>query len=413
MKKRYLSMLLALILTLALCGGVSAQEQVTLNLWHRWGGATEEAVQEVIEAFEAANPDVKVEVTAKAGEYFELLQSMIADAAAGNPLPDIFIGGYAMLNYIADELNVVTVDQLAPSQEALDQVYGRYGDILKVAAYKDQQIGLPYALSNMVMWVNMDLWAEAGLTEEDIPETYEDLTKCLEQIVEKTGKNGACLATNDNWIDQVLSMSHGGSIITEDQDHISFNNDAVIGEMTWWQDLYNRGLSPKCTYTEMATMFYAGDVAVYCATIMNESTFQEYCNFEYRAWPMPAFEGYEKKLPVGGSALISFTQDPERYAYTWRLMDFMSSDEAMEIWATKSGYVCPTSAKTPTTVNQDVCLSQFPCCSNYLCWPGGSVGLEIDSIWTNARNAILHDGLDIAEKLAEIEEECNMLLENA
>ena len=128
---------------------------------------------------------------------------------------------------------------------------------------------------------------------------------------------------------------------------------------------------------------------------------------------MPAFECYDKNLPVGGSALISFTQDPERYAYTWRLMDFMSSDEAMEIWATKSGYVCPTSAQTPTTVNQDVCLSQFPCCSNYLCWPGGSVGLEIDSIWTNARNAILHDGLDIAEKLAEIEEECNMLLENA
>ncbi|MDI9506582.1 MAG: extracellular solute-binding protein [Clostridiales bacterium] len=411
--KKTLSVLLALVLVLSIACAVSADEKVTLNLWHRWGGATEAAVQEVVDAFEAANPDIEVEVTAKAGEYFELLQSMIADAAAGNKLPDIFIGGYAMLNYIADELNVVTVDKLAPNEEALNEVYARYGDILKVASFKGQQIGLPYALSNMVMWVNMDIWADAGLTEDDIPATYEDLTKCLEQIVEKTGKNGACLATNDNWIDQVLSMSHGGGIITDDLDRVTFNNDAVIGEMTWWQDLYTRGLIPKCTYTEMATMFYAGDVAVYCATIMNESTFREYCTFDYKAWPMPTFEGFEKKLPVGGSALISFTQDPAMYEYTWRMMDFMSSDEAMQIWATKSGYVCPTSAEVPTTVNQDVCLSQFPCCSNYLCWPGGSVGLEIDSIWTNTRNAILHDGLDVAETLAAVDAECNEMLDNA
>ena len=354
-----------------------------------------------------------MEVTAKVGEYFELLQSMIADAAAGNTLPDVFIGGYAMLNYIASEMNVVTVDKLAPDEEALKRVYGRYTDtILGASAFKGEQIGLPYALSNMVMWVNMDIWHQAGLTEADIPTTYEQLTRCLERVVEKTGKNGACLATNDNWIDQVLSMSHGGSIITEDLDHVSFDNDAVVGAMSWWQDLYNRGLSPKCTYTEMATMFYAGDVAVYCATVMNESTFNEYCNFNWRAWPMPAFEGYEKRLPVGGSALISFTQDPARYEAAWRLMDFMTSEEAMQIWV-KTGYVCPTDAAVEVTPNQQVCLDQFPCCSNYLCWPGGSVGLEIDSIWTNTRNAILWDGLDVAATLAACDAECNALLDNA
>ncbi|MDO4548645.1 MAG: extracellular solute-binding protein [Clostridia bacterium] len=411
--RKFLCVLLALVFTLAASVSATAEEQVTLNLWHRWGGTNEALVAEIVEAFEAANPDVNVEITAKAGEYFELLQSMIADAAAGNPLPDVFIGGYAMLNYIAGEMNVVTVDQIAPSQEALDEVYSRYSEnILGVSAYKGQQIGLPFALSNMVMWVNMDIWVEAGLTEEDIPETYEDLTKCLEQVVETTGKNGACLATNDNWIDQVLSMSRGGSIMTDDLEGVSFNNEAVIGTMTWWQDLYNRNLAPKCTYTEMATMFYSGDVAVYCASIMNESTFREYCSFDWRAWPMPTFEGYEKQLPVGGSALISFTQDPSMYEYTWRLMDYMTDDEAMGIW-TKTGYICPTDADVEVSQSQQVSIDQLACCGNYLCWPGGSIGLEIDSIWANTRNSILHDGLDVAQALAAVDEECNMLLENA
>ncbi len=408
--------LFVLILTLALLLPIvptSAEAPVTLNLWHRWGGKNEEMLGTICADFMAEHPEIKIEITAKAGEYYELLQSMIADAAAGNEVPDIFVGGYAMLNYIASEMNPVAIDRLAPSEEAMQALYSRFDErILKVAAYKDMQVGLPYALSNMVMWINMDIWREAGLTEADIPETYEQLTKCLEQIVEKTGKNGACLATNDNWIDQVLSMSHGGSIITDDLDSITFSNDAVIGSLTWWQDLYNRGLSPKSSYTEMATMFYSGNVAVYCATPMNEGTFREYCDFDWKAWPMPTFEGYEKKLPVGGAALISFTTDQSKYDEVWTLMDYLTGDSAMTTWSA-TGYVCPTKAEVPATENQQVVYAQFDVSSNYLCWPGGSVGLEIDAMWTNARNSILWDNLDVASTLQALEAECLAMLENA
>ena len=410
--KKLITILLVIVMLTSLALSASAEQpKEKLLLWHRWSGTLEELVAECVDAFEAANPDIEVEIVSKTGEYFNMLQSMIADAAAGNQSPDIFIGGYAMANYIATEMNLVTPDQLAPSEEALQEIYGQFDDnILKVAAFKDTQVGLPFALSTMVMWVNMDIWNDAGLTEEDIPTTYEDLTKCLEQVVEKTGKNGACLATNDNWIDQQLSMSHGGSIITDDLDHISFANDAVIQEMTWWQDLYNRGLSPKCTYTEMTTMFYSGDVAVYCATCMNEANFKEYCQFNYKAFPLPSFEGYEKKLAVGGSSLISFTQDPERYENVWKLMTFLVSDEAMAIWM-KSGYLCPTHTQFEYSQSQQVAADQLPVASNYLCWPGGAAGLEIDSIWTNTRNSILHDGLPVEETLQAVEEECNDLLD--
>lgn len=409
---------LATILTLAMgltllfsTVGIAAQPKEKLLLWHRWSGTLESLVAECVDAFEAENPDIEVEIVSKTGEYFNMLQSMIADAAAGNQSPDIFIGGYAMANYIATEMDLVTPNQLSPNEESLKKVYDRFDkNILKVAAFKDIQVGLPFALSTMVMWVNMDIWHEAGLTENDIPKTYEDLTMCLEQIVKKTGKNGASLATNDNWIDQQLSMSHGGSIITDDLDHISFANDAVIAEMTWWQDLYNRGLSPKCTYTEMTTMFYSGDTAVYCATCMNEATFKEYCQFNYKAFPLPAFKGYNKKLAVGGSSLISFTQDSSRYGSVWRLMDFLCSDEAMHIWQ-KSGYICPTNAEVNVSESQQVAIDQLPVAGNYLCWPGGAAGLEIDAIWTNTRNSILHDGLPIAETLQKVEEECNELLD--
>ena len=41
------------------------------------------------------------------------------------------------------------------------------------------------------------------------------------------------------------------------------------------------------------------------------------------------------------------------------------------------------------------------------------VGLEIDARWLTVRNAILMEGADVVESLTALEEECNMMLENA
>ena len=116
--KKVLSLVLTLCLMLTMCFAAvgEAEEPVTINLWHRWSSSTEQALLNVIAGFEATHPNIHVEVTAKSGEYFALLQSMIADAAAGNDLPDVFVGGYNLLNYIATELKPTAVDQLAPSQ---------------------------------------------------------------------------------------------------------------------------------------------------------------------------------------------------------------------------------------------------------------------------------------------------------
>lgn len=412
--KKLMAILIAMTLILSCFCMANAEEKTTISVWHRWGGNNEAYLNEVLASFEEAYPQYDIEITAKAGEYFELLQSMIAEAAAGNELPDIFIGGYAMLNYIANEMTPTTIDKLAPNEEALNKVLSRFApNILEVAAYDGIQVGLPYALSNMVMWVNMDVWAEAGLTEEDIPKTYEDMSECLEKVVTNTEAEGAVLAINDNWIDQVLTLSHGGSIMADDGEHISFANDAVIGALTWWQNEHKLGHMPTATAAEMATMFYSGDVAIYCATVMNESTFREHCEFDWRAWPLPTFEGYEKKLPVGGSALISFTSDDAKKEAVWTLMDFMTDAPALNIWV-QTGYVCPTDAEVPVTENQQVTYDQMPVCGPYLPWPGGSVGLEIDAMWANTRNQIIWEtDTDVVETLTALDEECNAMLDNA
>ena len=76
--RKMLVILLSAVLAVsaAYAGGNAEQESgpVTLQVWHRWSGDSEARLNEIVAGFEAANPDIDIEVTAKPGEYIDLLQ---------------------------------------------------------------------------------------------------------------------------------------------------------------------------------------------------------------------------------------------------------------------------------------------------------------------------------------------------
>jgi multiple sugar transport system substrate-binding protein len=405
-------MVLTLALLLTSFSIAFAQEQTTLNLWHRWSGKNEEILNQCIAQFEAKNPDINIEVTAKAGEYFELLQSMIADAAAGNPKPDIFVGGYNLLNYIAKEMEPTPVDSLTTDSDALKALYGNYTpEMLALGNVDGVQVGLPVAVSNMVMYCNMDIFKEAGLTEADIPTTWEDVAKVCETIKKNTAHYGIAVQLPDNWGDQALIFSAGGELLSQDKQHVDFTNEGCIKALTMWQGLYKNGYAPVATDTEQTANFSAGDIAMLCTTIMKINTFSESAAFNLKVAQCPGYEGLKKQLPAGGANMISFSTDDAKKAAVFKFMQYMASQEGMETF-TKTGYLCVTTAQVPMMDSQKPAYEQTQYARPWECWPGGSVGLEIDARWLTVRNAILMEGKDVKESLSALQDECNGMLDN-
>lgn len=410
--KKMLVMVLALALVLSSFSIAFAQEQTTLNLWHRWSGKNEEILNQCIAQFEAKNPDVNIEVTAKAGEYFELLQSMIADAAAGNPKPDIFVGGYNLLNYIAKEMEPTNVDALTSDADALKALYANFTpEMLALSNVDGNQIGLPVAVSNMVMYCNMDIFKEAGLTEADIPTTWEEVAKVCETIKKNTKHYGIAVQLPDNWGDQALIFSAGGELLSEDKTRVDFTNEGCVKALKMWQGLYQNGYAPVATDTEQTANFNAGDIAMICTTIMKISTFSENAGFELKVAQCPGYEGLVKQLPAGGAAMISFSTEDAKKAAVFKFMQYMASPEGMETF-TKTGYLCVTTADVSKMDSQKPAYEQTQYARPWECWPGGSVGLEIDARWLTVRNAILMEGKDVVESLTALQDECNAMLDN-
>lgn len=411
--KKAISLFLAMLLFLSLLGSVAAAEEpVTLQLWHRWSGANEAALVDVIAAFEEANPNIKIEVTAKPGEYIELLQKMIADLAAGIDPPDLFVGGYNLLNYISTEMEPVPVNELAPSEEAYAAFTDKFEDtILALAQAGGVQVGVPYAMSNIVTFYNTELIEEAGLTEADIPATWDDMFTAGAQIASGTGKYAVGMQKVDTWPDLGIIYSNGGQLLSEDGTKVAFNNPEAAEALTMWQNLHLEGLAPICTDDELFASFVAGDVAMYVASVMKLNTLKDSSSFTVGTAQCPAFTGKDKKLPAGGAAIISFTGDDQaKRDACWTFMDFATEPEPMTTF-TQTGYLCVTKADVPVAEGQQPAYDQIPYAVQWTAWPGGSIGLEIDKLYLNTRTEIIHGDIDALEALDKLADTCNALLD--
>jgi ABC-type glycerol-3-phosphate transport system substrate-binding protein len=407
-------LVLAFMLTdLAFAGGgqqADSKGPVTLALWHRWSGLNENTLNEVTGAFMAKNPDIKVETSHQGGEYDELLQKMIADTAAGNPSPELFVGGYNFMNYVHDELNPVLVNNLAPGADAYREMANRYQtNIFKLGEVAGDQIGLPYALSTCVMYYNEDIFKAAGLGEADVPKTWEDIIKIGPIIKQKTGKFAIAITIVDNWADLSIIYCNGGKTVSDDGKKMAFNDPNSVEAIKMWQNLHQLGLAPVSTNAEIMNSFAAGNIAMYVTTIMVIDSLESQAKFSLRVTDFPAFGTKRRVLATGGSAIISFAKDKSKYNAIWKFLDFAASQEGMTIF-TKTGYICPIKAEVPIRRGQEVAYRQFEFAVPWTNWPGGPTSLEIQRLYINKRNEIIHGNLDVQRTLDQLAADCNKLL---
>jgi multiple sugar transport system substrate-binding protein len=364
-----------------------------------------------VKAFEAQNPDIKVAVTAKPGEYMELLQKMIADIAAGNQPPDLFVGGYNLFNYIYNELRPTLINTFAPNQAAYKGLTDKFmPNVFKLGEIDGKQVGVPFALSNIVMFCNMNLFTAAGLSEKDIPKNWDDVIKVGKIIKSKTGKFAVGMQKIDSWPDQGIIFSNGGKLLSDDGQRVAFNSEQAVGAIAMWQSLHQQGLAQVNTDSEQEANFTAGGIAMYVSSCMKLSSIKSKVNFTLKVAEAPAFGTKPKVLPSGGAAIISFSRDKAKSPAIWKFLDFATSNEAMLIFS-KTGYLAVTKAKVPVMEGQQAAYDQMKYMVPWANWPGGSTGLEIDRMYINKRTEIIHGNLDPAKTLNQLAADCNKLLE--
>ena len=292
MKKR-LALLMALVMVFSLfCVGAPAAfaDDVTLTLWSiaTESDSSHQAFVDGIAAFEAEHPGVKIEHVTTENEAYKT--KIKAAMSSGEGLPDIFFTwGMGFLGEFVNAGRVYCVDN----------EYEAYKDELPEAMtvnvrYDNKMFGVPYTMSLVTLYANMDLLAQVGY--EDIPATYEDMMACCEALkaagIIPFGVSGKELWCLSEYVEPLVIKSVGGQALRDMYNgEASWNNDGVVKAIEAFQGMVeNEYFDPSAAALgndEVKNNFIAGKYAFYQNGSWNNKDIGEQAQFNVKAGTFP------------------------------------------------------------------------------------------------------------------------------
>lgn len=387
----------------------SSDDVVTIEYWHinneSFGGP---ATQELIDKFAASHPNIKVVGKFNAGSYAGLVQNLQAAIAAKKP-PAVAQIGYNMKQYVAQNIPHVSAGDLAKSTPDFFQTF--YPNVLVLGQVDGKQEGVPYSLSNPIVYYNKDLFAQAGLDPDKAPQTWNEVRAASRQIKAKTGNFGFYMANlADNWTTQALIEGNGGRLLSSDG-HVAFDGAAAVEAMRFWADLVNVDkVTPVMTNDEAFQAFLAGKIGMYVQTIAARSNVEKGAKFTVGTSRFPVFEGKARRVPGGGNNLMVFATDKKEQAAAWEFIKFLTSPEGLTVWTKGTGYlpVRQGVADDPKYLKGFLeenplmapAIAQLPDVVEWVSMPGKN-GLQAEKLLVDIRQDILGGKQDAETALTE------------
>lgn len=243
--KKFLTLLLAVLMTLSLCSVAMAEGETHLTMWTFPFSTDENAAQEreiydnMIAEFEAANPGITltIEIIPWSNRETKMLTAIAANAG-----PDIMYLNTDILKLfqaygvLAPITEYVSDEAVAGYEEALLDGSVRLGGEL---------YGLPCLIDLGCPAYNLDLLAEIGMTKDNLPTTWDEYDAMLAALKEKdiTGVYMNYSLGLVSSYSYPMFFSEGCDVIQEDGT-VVIDNDAgrkVLGRLVDW---YQKGYTP-------------------------------------------------------------------------------------------------------------------------------------------------------------------------
>ncbi|MCK9524915.1 MAG: sugar ABC transporter substrate-binding protein [Limnochordia bacterium] len=340
MSKFKLSVSVLLVLLFSLSAIAMAQEPVTIT-WSFWGDPNELPPNyEVIEAFEAAYPHIKIETQhAPWGSYFDRIQTQMA----GGTAPDVMF-----LNNIP---SYAARGALMPLNDLIEKnnfdLSAYYQELLLPFTYQGQLHGLPRDNDTTILYYNQDLFDAAGVAYPDDTWTWDDLLEAAKALTVRDERGrvtqyGVVLESNKYTI---FIHQNGGELFDDYMNPSQYLGDSpeTIEAMQFMGDLINKhGVAPS--FAQMlqlgnsTELFASGLVAMAMTNAARVPTFQQ-SDFSWGIAPLPMGPSGTRANTMSGAGYVmsSNTKHPEE---AWTFLSFLGGEGGHTIFAS-SGVAVP------------------------------------------------------------------------
>ena len=407
-------------------GNSSSGGKTVIEYWHcnaeTQGGLV---VDELVKQFNESNDHIQVVAKYNPDMYKGLMQNLQAEAAAGNS-PALVQIGWAFLHYFSNNFSYVS------PQEAIDKFDKEEAgflqdkflpNVLELAVNSEgSQVGIPYSLSNPVLYINKDILREAGLPE-DGPTTWQEVSEFAKTVKEKTGKYGFYMQEPaDFWAQQGLIESSGAKMLTtnaEGKKEAAFATEDGIEAMQLMADMVKDQTALHISWEEGCQSFIDGNCAMLYTTIARRASVQKGAQFDAATVKSPLWNDKERMVPAGGCFLAITAQGDDQVKAAWEFEKFLYSVESMAAWTEGTGYVPPrkdvagaeNGLKTFLAENKmmNAAIEQMDGVVPWTAFPGDA-GLQAEQMLLDMRDQILGGQVTAEQGMKATQDAINQLL---
>jgi multiple sugar transport system substrate-binding protein len=294
-------------------------------------GGEGERIQGLIQAFEQANPDVRVRVQQVP---WTAAHEKLLTAFAGDSLPELcqlgntWIAEFAALGALED-----LTGRVARSPDVDPAAY--FPGVWAGNVIGERVLGVPWYVDTRILFYRKDILAAAG--HEEPPKSWDQWMRMMRDVQRRERRDGAyaaLLPVNEFEQPIIFGLQAGADMLPDEGRRGNFSGREFRRAFEFYVNIFREGLAPRKANTQISNVwqeFEAGTFAMYITGPWNVQEFRRRMSSDMEGrWttaPLPGPDGqYPGRSTAGGCSLVLFRQSREKDA-AWRLAEYLSATE--------------------------------------------------------------------------------------
>lgn len=372
--KRIYTILLAVtvVWTTVLAGCSSGESEdtsggngTTVTFWHGSTDVEQEALEEIVKAFNEQQSDVTVEAVYIAQQGEGQNEKLLAAIAGGNP-PDVAYFDRFEVGSWAAQGSLTDLTEYADQDNIEDNDYYEYA--INEAKYEGKLYGLPMDTDARLLFYNKDHFKEAGLDPENPPKKIAELEEVAEKLTIKKGNRferiGFIPWYGQGWM-YTWGWVFGGEFYDEDTGQVTADDPKIVESLQWMTDYAQEyGIENLTAFTDSAgsgaeSPFLTGQISMVVTVPSMVGSIKKYKpDLNYGVAPIPTPTGDDFTTWAGGWSFV-IPKGAQNEEAAWEFMKFAAGPEGQKIYSEKTGNLASIKAINDELHTDDPIMKEF------------------------------------------------------
>ncbi|MEJ6396126.1 extracellular solute-binding protein [Gymnodinialimonas sp. 2305UL16-5] len=319
---------------MSMAGGLANAEQVEIEYWQYFFEARVDAMEVLIENFEAANPDITVTMTHFPYADYRTRTAVAIPAGEGPDVVQLFYG------WLNDYIEAGLIQPLPEETFPAETIEAEFFPMVSAMERDGQYYALPTAVRSLALFYNERLFERAGI--EEPPTTLDEMMEIAEALTERDGAGNitqvgitsGMTAQDHHWFREVLIRQFGGEPYTEDYQTVTYDSEAGLEALNFYLGLEENGVSQTGFMDEPQAAFRAGRAGMHIDGSFRIGALNSTGGLQWGVTELPAGpDGTSSNYSsYWVNAITTGAQEGPEYEASVKFMEYITSPEAMEIW---------------------------------------------------------------------------------